>query len=94
MDVNDPTVFTREFMRNFLFGYQKVYTLDPTWLKEIPYFLKLREIELYAVIHRDFDVDNIDDAWCARFMQDRKQKIETEAPFINLTSRSLSIYLS
>ena len=94
MDVNDPTVFTREFMRNFLFGYQKVYTLDPTWLKEIPYFLKLREIELYAVIHRDFDVNNIDDAWCARFMQDRKQKIETEAPFINFDFESLSIYLS
>lgn len=88
--VEDPTAFTREFMRHFLFGYQQAYNLDPIWLREIPHFLKLRELELYAVIHRDFDVDNIDNAWCARFMHQRKQKIEQGIPFIDFDFMSLA----
>ena len=75
--------FTRDFMLHFLQGYHQAYSLDPEWLKEIPYFLKAREIELYAVIHRDFDVSNIDNGWCARFMRDRKFKIEHDVPFID-----------
>jgi len=45
-------------------------------LKEIPCFLKVREIELHVVMHRDSDVSNIDDGWCERFMRDREYKIE------------------
>lgn len=51
--------FTHEFMTCFLRGYRRAYTLDPAWLKEIPAFLKLRELELYAVIFRDFDIKDI-----------------------------------
>jgi hypothetical protein len=38
--------------------------------------MKLREIDLYAVIHRSFDLDNLQDSWVARFMNGRKQRIE------------------
>jgi amicoumacin kinase len=58
-----PTVnaFTQEFMTHFLRGYRRAaYTLDVNWLKEIPYFLKLRELELYAVVHRDFDIKDVE----------------------------------
>ena len=57
-----PTVhaFTREFMTHFLRGYRQAYTLDDNWLKEIPHFLKLRELELYAVVHRDFEIDGVE----------------------------------
>jgi Ser/Thr protein kinase RdoA (MazF antagonist) len=57
-----PTVdsFTKKFMTHFLRGYRQAYTLDSTWLKEIPTFLKLRELELYAVIFRDFDIKDIE----------------------------------
>lgn len=27
------------------------------------FFMKLREIDLYTVIHRSFDVNNLDDPW-------------------------------
>ncbi|MGQ0604455.1 MAG: phosphotransferase enzyme family protein [Anaerolineales bacterium] len=91
-DADDPPTFTREFMTHFLRGYQQAYPLDPQWLKEIPAFLKLREIELYAVMHRDFDISNIDDAWCARFMHDRKYKIEHDVPYIEFDFESLSVY--
>jgi Ser/Thr protein kinase RdoA (MazF antagonist) len=48
--------FTQEFMTHFLRGYRQDYPLDQRWLKEIPHFLKLRELELYAVVFRDFDI--------------------------------------
>ena len=48
--------FTQEFMTHFLRGYRQAYALDKKWLKEIPHFLKLRELELYAVVFRDFDI--------------------------------------
>jgi Ser/Thr protein kinase RdoA (MazF antagonist) len=51
--------FTQEFMVHFLRGYRQAYRLDPSWLREIPTFLKLRELELYAVAFRDFDIKDI-----------------------------------
>jgi len=55
----DPASFAHEFMTHFLRGYRQAYTLSPVWLKEIPSFLKLRELELYAVVHRDFQIDGV-----------------------------------
>jgi len=51
--------FTQEFMVHFLRGYRRACMIDPMWLKEIPTFLKLRELELYAVVFRDFDIKDI-----------------------------------
>lgn len=82
-DAEDPRAFTPEFMSHFLRGYVQACPLDVTWLKEIPNFLKIREIELSAVLHRDFDVTNIEDEWCARFMHNRKARIENDVPFID-----------
>lgn len=94
MDADDWPAFTQEFMTHFLRGYQQVYRLEPRWLQEIPHFLKLRELELYGVMHRDFaDVNNIDHGWCARFMQGRKAKIEQDAPFIDFDFTSLAAHL-
>lgn len=92
-DADDPSAFTREFMTHFLRGYCQAYPLEPQWLKEIPVFLKLREIELYAVMFRDFDVTNIDNEWCARFMQGRKDKIEHDVPFVDFDFASLAAAL-
>lgn len=94
MDADDWPAFTQEFMTHFLRGYQQVYRLEPRWLQEIPHFLKLRELELYGVIHRDFvDVNNIEHEWCAQFMRGRKAKIEQDAPFIDFDFTSLATHL-
>lgn len=89
-DAEDWCAFTEEFMSHFLRGYIRACPLDFVWLKEIPNFLKIREIELYAVMYRDFDVNNIDDEWCARFMHNRKSRIENDEPFIDFDFASLS----
>jgi Ser/Thr protein kinase RdoA (MazF antagonist) len=90
MGKEDQAAFTREFMTHFLHGYREENQLDKIWLKEIPTFLKLREIDLYAVIHRSFDVDNIDHPWVAMYMENRKQRIEDEVPFIDFDFFSLA----
>lgn len=89
----DGRAFTQEFMAHFLRGYIRACPLDFTWLREIPNFLKIREIELYAVIYRDFDLNNIDDEWCARFMHNRKFRIENNVPTIDFDFESLSAQL-
>lgn len=93
MDAEDAPDFTQEFMTHFLRGYRQAHRLDPQWLQEMPHFLKVREIELYGVMHRDFDVNNIEDEWSARFMRDRKAKIEQDAPYIDFDFESLARHL-
>lgn len=87
-----PTV-AAQFMPLFLQGYRRENRLDAQWLQEVPNFLKLREIDLYAVIHRSFDVDNLDDPWCSAFMQGRKERIENGLPFLDFPFETLAAYL-
>ena len=91
MGVEDQAAFTRDFMTHFLRGYRSENQFDETWLNEIPSFLKLREIDLYAVIHRSFDVENIDHPWVVMYMKDRKEKIENGVPFIDFDFTTLKI---
>ncbi len=65
----DSASFTHEFMPHFLRGYRQAYPLSPAGLKEIPAFLKLRELELYAVVHRDFQIDGVKHWSLERFKQ-------------------------
>ena len=90
VDRADGPAFLGEFMPHFLRGYRGENRLDPVWLREIPHFMKLREIDLYAIIHRSFDVDNLDHPWCARYMRGRKERIEAGRPFIDYDFETLS----
>jgi len=75
--------FARRSLGELLEGYAQEYNLAPHWLREMPVFLKLREIDLYIAIHRSLDLNNLD-PWCARYMENRKTKIETRQPFVDL----------
>ena len=80
----EPERFTAEFWPPFWRGYRQENDLDPAWLAEMPAFFKLREIDLYAIIHRSFDVDNLTDSWVAQFMDGRRQRIEQDIPYLNV----------
>ena len=81
----DPAAFARAFLTDFLRGYRQENQLDPAWLAETPSFLKLREIELYAVIHRSFTPQEMnDDAWVKGYMAGRKARIEAGRPYLDL----------
>jgi len=90
----DPAAFTAGFMPPFLCGYREENRLDPAWLPELPHFLKLREIDLFAVIHHSFpDGDNPDHPWCAWFMRGRRERIAGDVAVIDFPWASLAPYL-
>ena len=78
------------FCHEFMAGYRHENDLDSKWLAAIPYFLKLREIDLYTLIHRSFDMENLDDEWCLNYMNGRKEKIKNGVPFIEFDWESLA----
>ena len=90
MGHKDDRLYVEKFSREFLTGYHRENILAPSWLDAIPAFLKLREIDLYALIHRSFDVEKLDDPWVVRYMDGRKGKIEKGAPYIDFDWNSLA----
>lgn len=79
----DPLPEVQALLPSFLRGYRRQYHLDPAWWKEIPYFLKLREIDLYAAIHRSFGPGPYDDnPWVCRFMTGRRERLLAGLPFV------------
>ena len=78
------------FTGNFLKGYVRQNQLDPQWLAHIPDFMKLREIDLYAIIERDVDWRNGEDPWAMRFMQGRRERLLKNTPFIDFDFTSLA----
>jgi amicoumacin kinase len=90
----DPLEFTARFMPVFLSGYREKNRLDPVWLKELPHFLKLREIDLFAQILFSFPDESYKEVpWPAWYMNGRKEKIESGLPFIDYDWASLEKYL-
>jgi Ser/Thr protein kinase RdoA (MazF antagonist) len=90
----DPAAYTGWFMPLFLSAYRQENRLDPAWLAELPHFMKLREIDLFAAIHFSFqDGSYLDDPWCARYMNGRRERIEGDVPFITYDWASLACYL-
>ncbi len=71
------------FMDYFMEGYRMENMISSQWMRTIPLFLKQREIDLYAVVHRSMDVNNLDQ-WGTSYMTRRKWKIENDIPFVNL----------
>ncbi len=90
----DPAAFTRRFMPVFLSGYREENRLEPKWLVELPHFMKLREIDLFAAILFSYEAgDNPDNPWSRRYMQGRRERIEGDLPFIEYDWESLAQYL-
>ncbi len=90
MGAEDTAAFTVNFMRQFIVGYQRENPFKAEWLVQIPMFLKMREIDLYGVIHRSFDVNNLENDWDRRYMDQRKEKIEGGVPYIDLDFQKLA----
>jgi Ser/Thr protein kinase RdoA (MazF antagonist) len=80
----DAAEFAPYFWRYFMAGYRQENQLDPAWQLELPHFMKLREIDLYAVIYRSVGANNFENQWIANFMRGRKERIEQDAPYLDV----------
>jgi amicoumacin kinase len=78
----DDKSFARNFLRNFLIGYREENKLEDEWIERIPYFMKLRDYDLYTIIHAEkaFTLNE----WCSRFMEGRQEKLEKNISVIDL----------
>ena len=74
----------KEFLPYFLEGYSKEFSLPDFVFTELPNFLKLRELSLYAVVHQFLNVDQLEDWFPEKFMQERQGRIEAGEPFLDL----------
>jgi amicoumacin kinase len=82
----DAEAFGRFFWPLFWRGYRQENHLDERWLAEVPYFMKLREIDLYAVILRDLSPAEIGGhPWTVQFMHGRRQRIENGVPCLDMS---------
>ena len=90
---SDHNYRVNEFLPAFLKGYSRENKLDRKWLKEIPKFLKFREIDLYALIHRSFDINNLHESWCINYMRNRKYKLENDVPYIDIDFEKFAEFL-
>jgi Ser/Thr protein kinase RdoA (MazF antagonist) len=93
IDQVDPVAFTGSFMTHFVQGYKQENHFKTEWLELIPLFLKMREIDLYAIIHRSYDVETMDDPWNLRYMKNRKNLIENDIPYLSFNFSRLAEYL-
>ncbi|WP_152399891.1 phosphotransferase enzyme family protein [Paenibacillus cellulositrophicus] len=64
------------FLRPFLDGYRTEHDLDERWLREMPYFMKLREMGRYIKLYQacEGDLDRLH-PWGRSFMTGRKALI-------------------
>jgi Ser/Thr protein kinase RdoA (MazF antagonist) len=79
----DAAEFAPGFWQTFMRGYAAENDLDPAWQREIPHFMKLREIDLYALIKRDYDSLE-GDPWIEAYMDGRKERIVRGEPYLEM----------
>ena len=79
----EPAAAVADFLPAFLQGYRRENHLDAAWFKEIPPFLKLREIDLYAVIHRSIGPGPYEGMpWIRGFMHGRRERLLENLPYV------------
>lgn len=80
----------RRFLVPFLEGYAPEAPLAGLLLEHLAPLLRLRELSLYAVIHAFLDPADPGDGFAARFMQDRRLRIEAGRPFLEMDFAAFS----
>ncbi|MHC0036368.1 phosphotransferase enzyme family protein [Pseudoneobacillus sp. C159] len=86
----DEERFKANFLSPFFKGYQSENLLHKDTLKQIPIFLKLREIYLYQLFNRVWDQNNLEE-WQTYTIQDLEDKIKSGAAYAGI--RDFSLYL-
>lgn len=76
--------FARRFYDAFMDGYSSENTIDHKWLKEIPYFLRQREINVYLALKASVSENDEFTGWSREFMDNRRYKIENDFPYADL----------
>jgi amicoumacin kinase len=71
------------FLPAFMKGYLKEYAINLQLLRDIPLFLKLRDCELYGVLHKKWDLTSLNEKQTA-VLAEIRERIVTETPIVSL----------
>ncbi len=71
------------FLQAFLKGYQSEKALSDFWIAQLPAFLKLLEIGIYAMLVEEYDPMTCADYWVNTFMTNREQRIREGVPYLD-----------
>lgn len=70
------------FLEHYMKGYYQENSIDEFWLKQIPLFLKLREIIVYTGMYRSTELTQMNQ-WGLDFISESKVRIENSIPIVN-----------
>ncbi len=75
--------FAQRFLSSYLVGYRLENDLSPFWQQQIPNFLKLKELCIYATL---IDLPEIakPGSWVGNFMRGRAARIADDIPYIDI----------
>ena len=84
----DKQRFAGRFMSNYLAGYRLENDLPLFWKSQLPRFLKLKELCIYATLIGNADIA-LPGSWVGRFMHDRAERIANDTPYVDIDYSSL-----
>lgn len=77
-----PKKWGTHFLAELLKGYRAENEFSEFWVGQLPAFLKLVEIGVYAMLARQYDPATCQDAWVKKFMLDRERRIRDDVPYM------------
>jgi amicoumacin kinase len=80
--------FAFRFMRTYLAGYRQEKEIPLFWQSQLPRFLKLKELCIYATLLSYNEIDP-PDTWGGRFMRGRSARIASDAPYVDIDFTTL-----
>ena len=80
---DDSQRFAHYFLTSYLSGYRQENVLPQYWLSQIPQFLKLKELCIYATLIGHADIA-LPDSWVGRFMRNRSERLAHDLPYVNI----------
>jgi Ser/Thr protein kinase RdoA (MazF antagonist) len=85
----DKEAFAERFLRCFLKGYLSEKPLSGFWLRQLPHFLKLLEIAVYAALYKAYTQGGMG-GWGGKFMRGRQARVEGDIPYLGLDFERLA----
>lgn len=79
----DKQAFARRFLSNYLAGYRTEKEIPPYWLEQIPHFLKLKELCIYATMIDHAEIVQ-PGSWVGRFMRGRSDRIANDVAYVDI----------
>jgi Ser/Thr protein kinase RdoA (MazF antagonist) len=80
--------FAHRFLTSYLSGYRQENDLSTFWLSQVPRFLKLKELCIYATLMNRPEIDQ-PDTWVGRFMRSRTEHVANDIPYVDIDFTTL-----